>query len=84
MSMVMFQDFSGQSLKDFDALILLFEQTMRLEEAFGQLKVRGLRLKERNSRDDEKALLYGKVQEGSKRVIFKRIGTWKERKRQRL
>ena len=35
MSMVMFQDFSGQSPKEFDAVILLIEQTMRLEEAFG-------------------------------------------------
>ena len=38
--------------KDFDALILLLEQTndlktMRLEEAFGQLKVHELRLQEK-------------------------------------
>ena len=43
--------------KDFDSLILLLEQTsdlktMRLEEAFGQLKVHKLRLQERNSRDE--------------------------------
>ena len=48
--------------KDFDSLILLLEQTsdlktMRLEEAFGQLKVHELRLQERNSRDEEQALL---------------------------
>ena len=30
---------------------------MRLEESFGQLKVHELRLQERNSRDDEQALL---------------------------
>ena len=41
--------------KDFDSLILLLEQTsdlktMRLEEAFGQLKVHELRLKQRNSK----------------------------------
>ena len=39
--------------KDFDSLILLLEltsdlKTMRLEEAFGQLKVHELRLQERN------------------------------------
>ena len=49
--------------KEFDALILLLEQTsdlksMRLEEAFGQLKLHELRLQERNSRDEEQALLY--------------------------
>ena len=43
--------------KDFDSLILLLEQksdfkTIRLEEAFGQLKVHELRLQERNSRDE--------------------------------
>ena len=44
---------------------------MRLEEAFGQLKVHELRLQERNSRDDEQALLsrafknYNKDQRGS-------------------
>ena len=48
--------------KDFDSLILLLEKTsdlktMRLEEAFGQLKVHELRLQERNSRDEEQALL---------------------------
>ena len=48
--------------KDSDSLILLLEQTsdlktMRLEEAFGQLKVHELRLQERNSRDEEQALL---------------------------
>ena len=48
---------------DFDALILLLQQTsdlktMRLEEAFGQLKVHELRLQARNSRDEEQALLY--------------------------
>ena len=48
--------------KDFDYLILLLEQTsdlktMRLEEAFRQLKVHELRLQERNSRDEEKSLL---------------------------
>ena len=48
--------------KDFEYLILLLEQirdlkTMRLEEAFGQLKVHELRLQERNSRDEEQALL---------------------------
>ena len=47
---------------DFDSLILLLEQTsylktIRLEEVFGQLKVHELRLHERNSRDDEQALL---------------------------
>ena len=48
--------------KDFDSLILLLEQTsdlktMRLEEAFGQLKVHELRLQEWDSRDEEQALL---------------------------
>ena len=48
--------------KDSDYLILLLEQTsdlksMRLDEAFGQLKVHKLRLQERNSRDEEQALL---------------------------
>ena len=48
--------------KEFDTLILLLEQTsdlktMKIEEAFGQLKVHELRLQERNSRDDEQALL---------------------------
>ena len=48
--------------KYFYSLILLLEQTSdlktrRLIEAFGQLKVHELRLQERNSRDDEKALL---------------------------
>ena len=48
--------------KDFDSLILLLEQTsdlktMRLEEAFGQLKVHELRLQERNSRDEGQAVL---------------------------
>ena len=48
--------------KEFDALILLLEQTsdlknMRLEEAFGQLKVHELRLQERNSRNEEQTLL---------------------------
>ena len=43
---------------DFDSLILVLEQTsdlktMRLEVAFGQLKVHELRLQERNSRDEE-------------------------------
>ena len=43
--------------KKFDALILLLEQTrnlksMRLEKAFGKLKVHELRLQERNSRDE--------------------------------
>ena len=43
-------------------LILLLEKTsdlktMRLEEAFGQLKVHELRLQERNSRDEEQSLL---------------------------
>ena len=44
--------------KDFDFLILLLEhtsdlKTMRLEKAFGQLKVHELRLQDRNSRDEE-------------------------------
>ena len=48
--------------KDFDSLVLLLEQksdlkTMRLEEAFGQLKVHELRFQFRNSRDDEQELL---------------------------
>ena len=48
--------------KDFDSLILPLEQTsdlktMRLEEAFGKPKVHELRLHERNSRDEEQALL---------------------------
>ena len=48
---------------DFDALILLLQQTsdlktMRLEESFGQLNVHELRLQARNSRDEEQALLY--------------------------
>ena len=48
--------------KDFDSLILLVDQisylkTMRLEKAFWQLKVHELRLQERNSRDEEQALL---------------------------
>ena len=49
--------------KYFDALIILLEQTsdlktMRLEEAFGQIKEHELRIQERNSRDEEQALLY--------------------------
>ena len=48
--------------KEFDALILLLELTsdlniMRLEEAFEQVKVHELRLQERESRDEERALL---------------------------
>ena len=48
--------------KEFDSLILLLQQTidlktMRLKEAFGQLKVHELRLQERNSRDEEQELL---------------------------
>ena len=44
--------------KEFDSLILQLEQksdlkTMRLQEAFRQLKVHELRLQERNSRDEE-------------------------------
>ena len=62
--------------KDFYSLIFLFQQTsglktMRIEEAFGQLKVYEVRLQERNSRDEEQALLSRafnkskKVQRGS-------------------
>ena len=48
--------------KEINDLILLLEQTsdlksMRLDEAFGQLKVHELRLQERNSRDEDQALL---------------------------
>ena len=54
---------------------------MRLEEAFRQLKVHELRLQERNSRDEEQALIsrafntYKKGQKGSSS-----IGRDKERK----
>ena len=49
--------------KEFDVVILLLEQTSdlkttRLEEVFGQLKVHELRLQERNSRDEEQAILF--------------------------
>ena len=47
--------------KDFDALLLLEQtsdlKTMRLEEVVGKLKVHELRLQDRNSKDEERALL---------------------------
>ena len=61
MNMVFFQDYSCQLQNNFMLLFFSLRRRdlnfMRLEEAFEQLKVHELRLQERNSRDEEQALL---------------------------